>query len=136
MKIFRYAALALGLFLMPAVAKQAHAQVSVGIGVGGPAYYGGYGYAPACEYGYYGYAPYACAPYGYYGPSYFNGGVFIGAGKWFRGPANFHGNVNNSFDPKHGYKGALPAHGPAQVHPDNFKSFKGNESRDGRGHTR
>jgi len=24
-----------------------------------------------------------CAPYGYYGPSYFSGGVFIGAGPWF-----------------------------------------------------
>src|SRR5260370_29438024 len=58
----------------------AHAQrVSVSIGVG-PAYVGP---PPVCEYGYYGYYPYACAPYGYYGPSYFSGGVFIGAGPWF-----------------------------------------------------
>ena len=136
MKIFRYAALAVGLFLMPAVAKQAHAQVSVGIGVGGPAYYGGYGYAPACEYGYYGYAPYSCAPYGYYGPSYFNGGVFIGAGPWFHGSRGFHGYVNNNFHPEHGYTGPMPNRGE-RAEPSrqvNRASFKGNEQRDGRGH--
>jgi hypothetical protein len=60
----------------------AHAQrVVVGVGVG-PAYVGA---APVCAYGYYPYAPYACAPYGYYGPSWFSGGVFIGAGPWFHG---------------------------------------------------
>src|SRR5208282_5805059 len=70
-------ALALFLILVPA----AHAQVVVGVG-GGPAYWGA---APACVYGYYPYAPYACAPYGYYGPDWFAGGVFIGAGPWFHG---------------------------------------------------
>src|ERR1700683_301429 len=61
-------------------------RVAVGIGVGGPVYAGyGYGDAPACAYGYYGYAPYSCAPYGYYGPSWFSGGVFIGAGPWYHG---------------------------------------------------
>src|SRR5271154_215998 len=61
----------------------ANAQVRVGVGIGvGPGYVAG---PPACTYGYYGYAPYACAPYGYYGPDYFNGGVFIGAGPWFHG---------------------------------------------------
>ena len=60
-------------------APNAHAQ---GFAVGvGPVY----GPAPVCAYGYYGYYPYACAPYGYYGPSWFNGGIFIGAGPWFRG---------------------------------------------------
>src|SRR5271169_3969917 len=60
----------------------AHAQrVVIGVGVG-PGYIGP---APVCDYGYYGYYPYACAPYGYYGPSYFSGGFFIGAGPWFRG---------------------------------------------------
>ena len=34
--------------------------------------------APICPYGYFDYAPYSCAPYGYYGPEWFNGGVFIG----------------------------------------------------------
>src|SRR5580693_2328125 len=59
----------------------AHAQVAVGIGVGPD-----YGYAaPVCAYGYYDYYPYACAPYGYYGPDWFAGGVFIGAGPWYHG---------------------------------------------------
>src|SRR5579863_28288 len=39
---------------------------------------------PVCAYGYYNYYPYTCAPYGYYGPSWFSGGIFIGAGPWFR----------------------------------------------------
>src|SRR5271154_7448925 len=82
MRYMRYlkAATVLGALLL--FAPYAHAQrVVVGVGVG-PGYYGA---APACEYGYYGYAPYACAPYGYYGPSWFSGGVFIGAGPWYRG---------------------------------------------------
>ena len=54
--------------------------------VAGGEYGDGYAYGPpACSYGYYGAAPYACAPYGYYGPSWFNGGIFIGAGPWLRG---------------------------------------------------
>jgi hypothetical protein len=103
----------------------AEAQVSVNIGV-----------APDCPYGYYDVAPYGCAPAGYYGPEWFSGGVFIGAGPWFHGPANFHGNVDNRFHPDHGYHGPVPNRGdraePArrvdQAH------FKGNEVRDGRGH--
>src|SRR5207253_9564901 len=83
MRFFRYLAL-LSILLVPAAA-YSHAQVSVGIGIGAPVY-GGYAYpAPVCPYGYYGYYPYACAPYGYYGPSWFLGGVFIGAGPWYRG---------------------------------------------------
>src|SRR6516225_7028235 len=62
------------------------AQVRVGIGFGvGPVYGPVYGPAPVCAYGYYDYYPYACAPYGYYGPDWFTGGVFIGAGPWFHG---------------------------------------------------
>jgi hypothetical protein len=38
---------------------------------------------PVCPYGYYSYYPYACAPYGFYGPRWFAGGVFIGAGPWY-----------------------------------------------------
>jgi hypothetical protein len=38
---------------------------------------------PVCSYGYYSYYPYACAPYGFYGPQWFAGGVFIGAGPWY-----------------------------------------------------
>ena len=46
---------------------QGPAQVAVDIGV-----------APVCPYGYFDYAPYDCAPYGYYGPDWFLGGVFLG----------------------------------------------------------
>src|ERR1700733_8888410 len=77
-----------------------NAQVSVDVGV-----------APVCPYGYYDYAPYSCAPYGYYGPEWFTGGVFIGAGPWFHGPQGFHGYVDNRFDPHHGYHGPFPARG-------------------------
>ena len=71
MRFLRYLAV-LGILLLPAAAVS-HAQVSVGVGIGGPVYGGYYGYpAPVCAYGYYGYYPYACAPYGYYGPSWFS----------------------------------------------------------------
>ena len=82
MKFLRYFLL-LGLLLSPAAMLRANAQVSVGVGIGdgGYGYDGGYDYpAPVCSYGYYNYAPYACAPYGYYGPNWFVGGIFIGAG--------------------------------------------------------
>jgi len=95
-------------------------QVSVGIGIGG---------APVCPYGYFDYAPYDCAPYGYYGPDWFVGGVFIGAGPWFHGHHGFYGHVDNRFDPHHGYTGPLPQHGDQA-----FNHFHGNEARDGQGH--
>ena len=76
-------------------APRADAQVSVGVDVG---------VAPECPYGYYDVAPYNFAPAGYYGPEWFAGGVFIGAGPWFHGAANFHGYVNNGFHPDHGYR--------------------------------
>ncbi len=86
-------------FLLSAVAvatlipgSVAPSQVVVGIGV-----------PPVCPYGYFDYPPYDCAPYGYYGPDWFvDGGVFIGAGPWFHGPAGFHGHVDNRFDPHNG----------------------------------
>ena len=93
------------------------AQVSIGIGV-----------APVCPYGYFDYAPYDCAPYGYYGPDWFVGGVFLGAGPWFHGRPGWYGHVDNRFDPRHGYNGPLPGHGAQQ-----FNHFQGNEARDGRG---
>ncbi len=78
----------------------AQAQVRVGIGIGvGP----GYG-PPVCEYGYYPYAPYDCAPYGYYGPTWFAGGVFIGAGPWYHG-------FGRPFYPGYGYYRGPIAHG-------------------------
>ena len=73
-KTIALSAAAAVIFSVPAFAP---AQVSIGIGVGG---------APACPYGYYDYAPYNCSPYGYYGPDWFRGGLFIGAGPWFHGP--------------------------------------------------
>jgi len=124
LKIFALAAVA-GMCLA-VCAPKAQAQISVNIGV-----------APVCPYGYFNYPPYPCAPYGYYGPEWFVGGVFIGAGPWFHGPANFHGYVNNHYDPRHGYKGALPQHGArptAGRQPGHVSHFNGNEQRDGRGH--
>jgi len=93
------------------------AQVAVDIGV-----------APVCPYGYFDYAPYDCAPYGYYGPDWFVGGLFIGAGPWFHGHSGFYGHVDNRFDPHHGYAGPLPGRGA-----ERFNHFQGNEARDGKG---
>jgi hypothetical protein len=87
------------------------------------------GAAPVCPYGYYDYAPYDCSPYGYYGPDWYNGGVFIGAGPWFHGPHGFYGHVDNRYDPHNGYHGPMPSRG-AQP----FSNFHGNEARDGQGH--
>ena len=103
----------------------AQAQVSINIGV-----------APACPYGYYDVSPYGCAPSGYYGPEWFNGGVFIGAGPWFHGASNFRGNVNNAYHPDHGYKGAMPERGEKADPAKRVDKahFTGNEQRDGRGH--
>src|SRR5579859_5119947 len=84
MRYVKYVAL-LTVLMVPLAYSQAQVRVGVGIGVGpvgvavGPAYAG----PPVCAYGYYPYYPYACAPYGYYGPSYFVDGLFIGAGPWY-----------------------------------------------------
>jgi hypothetical protein len=109
-------------------APKVEAQVSVGVSIGA---------APDCPYGYYDYAPYACSPYGYYGPEWFSGGAFIGAGSWFHGPDNFQGHVNNRLDAQRGYRGPRPNPGD-KAEPskrvDKVAHFKGNEMRDGRGH--
>jgi hypothetical protein len=93
--------------------------------------------APACPYGYYDYAPYRCAPYGFYGPEWFNGGVFLGAGPWFHGHQDFRGAVDHHFDRNHGYRGALPNRGDSP-HPshsfDHMAHFSGTHMSDGRGH--
>ncbi|MBC8023796.1 MAG: hypothetical protein H7Y14_11790 [Burkholderiales bacterium] len=110
-----------------AAVPQAHAEVSLGINLGP---------APVCPYGYYDYAPYSCAPYGFYGPEWFAGGLFIGAGPWFHGHDGFRGAVNHRFDAKRGYRGALPARGE-MPHPSNpldrISHFSGTEMHDGRG---
>src|ERR1700761_9485143 len=83
-----------------AAPSKASAQIAVGIGV-----------APVCPYGYFDYPPYDCAPYGYYGPDWFTGGIFIGAGPWFHGPRGFYGHVDDRYDPRHGYHGPMPVRG-------------------------
>jgi hypothetical protein len=117
LSIFKSLILSTAAFAMMGATNVAPAQVSIDIGV-----------APVCPYGYFDYAPYDCAPYGYYGPDWFVGGVFIGAGPWFHGPHGFYGHVDNRFDPRHGYHGPLPERGAQQ-----FNHFQGNEARDGRG---
>jgi hypothetical protein len=116
-------AAALAIALMPA--PKANAQVSIGVNIGN---------APACPYGYYDYAPYNCAPYGYYGPEWFNGGVFIGAGPWFHGPHGFRGGVDRSYDPRWGYHGTYPEHGAHYAPPPNHQEFHASHMSDGHGH--
>ncbi|HXM44688.1 MAG TPA: hypothetical protein VN924_25850 [Bryobacteraceae bacterium] len=126
MRGFEFAVLtAVAAMGLTATAPKAAAQVDVAVGV-----------APDCPYGYYDVAPYACAPAGYYGPEWFVGGVFIGAGPWFHGPADFRGHVNNHFHPAHGYKGPTPKVGEKadEARRVDAAHFKGNEMRDGRGH--
>ena len=113
-----------GLCFTPSI-PQAQAQISVEIGA-----------APDCPYGYFEAAPHGCAPYGYYGPTWFAGGAFVGAGPWFHGNQNFRGQVDNHYSPEHGYKGTMPERGEkaSAEHAYPQKDFKGNETRDGRGH--
>ncbi len=111
--------------LLPAMSSLADAQVSIDIGL-----------APDCPYGYYDVAPYSCAPAGYYGPEWFNGDVFLGAGPWFHGADEFRGNVDNRYHPDHGYAGPMPNRGdrPDRSRRVDRSTFHGNEVRDGRGH--
>jgi hypothetical protein len=123
MRIFKFLVLtAVAGFCFMAATPKAQAQITITFGT-----------EPSCPYGYYDYAPYNCSPYGYYGPEWFNGGVFIGAGHWFHGSNDFHGSVDNHYDPQHGYKGATPNRGEAPTRNDH-PQIKGNEVRDGRGH--
>lgn len=126
MRIFAVVLMAAALGVgLTATAPKAAAQVGVEVGI-----------APDCPYGYYDVPPYACAPPGYYGPEWFVGGVFIGAGPWFHGPAHFHGYVNNNFHPAHGYKGPMPHRRdkPVESRRVDAAHFHGNEMRDGHGH--
>jgi hypothetical protein len=116
-------------------ASHANAQrVAIGVGIGGPGYVG---VAPVCDYGYYNYYPYACAPYGYYGPEWFSGGFFIGAGPWFHGfRGGFRGGVGfrGGFAGRPGFNGGRPgfagrpgvgARGPVGNFRGNAGSFRG-----------
>jgi hypothetical protein len=137
MKYLRYVVM-IALLAMPLAYAQAAVGVGVGIGVGvGPVVAG----APVCAYGYYPDYPYSCAPYGYYGPSWFAGGVFIGAGPWYHGwghpyyPAR--GFVGRGFAGRgfagHGFVGRGPAGGRGFVARGGSRGgFHGGGSRGGR----
>jgi len=126
-KIKALAAAAVFAALGFASATKSQAQAAVEVNVGN---------APVCPYGYYDYAPYNCVPDGYYGPEWFSAGLFLGAGPWFHGPSDFQGQVDNTYDPQHGYSGDTPKRGDKAAETRKSPAnFKGNESRDGRGHT-
>ncbi len=111
-------AFAAGLFV--GAGQTASAQVSVTIGE-----------PPVCPYGYYEVPPYNCAPDGYYGPEWFSGGIFIGAGPWYHGPERFYGHVDHRFDYRKGYRGPLPVRGD---HPaDHRAEFHGKAMHDPHG---
>jgi hypothetical protein len=96
----------------------------VAVGVGGV--------APVCPYGYYESPPYDCAPDGYYGPEWFNGGVFIGAGPYYHGSAGFYGHVDHKLDYRKGYRGPKPQRGE-QARAQRAE-FHGTAMHDPRGH--
>jgi hypothetical protein len=111
---------------LSATAPKAEAQTIVDVGA-----------EPECPYGYYDYEPYACAPYGYYAPEWFVSGVFLGAGPWFHGPANFRGHVDSRFDVRRGYTGRIPNRGDdreASKPLERIDDFRGDEMHDARGH--
>src|SRR5580704_591180 len=117
---------ALTAFVMVSGAPKAAAQVDLFTGV-----------APDCPYGYYDYVPHNCAPDGYYGPEWFRGGTFIGAGPWFHGSKDFQGLVDNTLDPQYGYHGPLPKAGDKPAAQRRAAAlFNGNEVRDGNGNIR
>lgn len=129
MRRFKYLALAaVAGILILATPQRSQAQISFGIHIGPE---------PICPYGYFDYPPYPCAPYGYYGPEWFRGGIFIGAGPWFHGPEHFRGYVDNHFDPRHGYRGRLPARGERgdwDRHHGRVEHFRGHDFREEHGH--
>jgi hypothetical protein len=104
-----------------ATVQDAPAQVVVGIGV-----------APVCPYGYYEAPPYTCAPDGFYGPEWYSGGIFIGAGPWYHGNGHFYGHVDHRLDYRKGYRGPTPARGESPS--EHRAEFHGNAMHDERGH--
>ncbi|MEO6922931.1 MAG: hypothetical protein ABI142_03835 [Bryocella sp.] len=117
--------LSAAVLFLAAAPNKASAQVSFGINIGT---------APMCPYGYFDYSPYRCAPYGYYGPEWFNGGVFMGAGPWFHARPGFRGYVNRRFDPRYGYRGRYPRPGQHYRQPrNNWRDFHGSHMYDEHG---
>ncbi len=118
MKYLRYVAL-LALLTLPLAYSQA--EVRVGIGVGG--YVAG---PPVCPYGYYPDYPYACAPYGYYGPTWFANGIFIGAGPWYHGWGHpYYGRPYARGFYGHGYVGHGPVVGRGYAGHGPVAGFRG-----------
>lgn len=116
MRYLKYVAL-LTVLMVPLAYSQA--QVAVGIGVGPVGVVVGHPYvagSPVCAYGYYDYYPYACAPYGYYGPSYFVNGVFIGAGPWY------HSYYHRDWD-REGWRHEAWEHGYRGYDHDRYRSY-------------
>ena len=89
----RFRLVLIAMLLMAPFAVTAMAQdVEEDVGVGpelvpAPVVYG----PPVCEWGYYAFYPYDCAPYGYYGPGWFRGGMFLGVGPWYGRGWGHHG---------------------------------------------
>jgi hypothetical protein len=109
----------LGVLLLSA--GNASAQVAVGVRVGpvGVAV----GPEPVCAYGYYPFAPYGCAPEGYWAPRYFVGGIFVGAGPWFRGwghPYGFYARLGYPYRPGWAYRPGYYRPGYAYHRPVGF----------------
>ncbi len=119
LKYFSLVAVAAAGFLL-ALAPKASAQVGVSIGV-----------PPVCPYGYYEVPPYNCAPDGYYGPEWFSGGIFLGAGPWFHGPEHVYGHVDHQLDFRKGYRGGFPARGERPA--EHRQEFHGSAMHDARG---
>jgi hypothetical protein len=117
----RLAILTIAAGLFTVTGQLASAQVSIRIGP-----------APVCPYGYYEAPPYNCAPDGYYGPEWFNGGLFIGAGPWYHGSGHFYGHVDHRLDYRKGYHGPMPARGERPG--DHRAEFHGQAMHDPRGH--
>jgi hypothetical protein len=116
MRYLRYVAL-LAVLMSPLAYSQAQVQAGVAVGNDqgytdqgydqgyadpGPGYVNG---PPVCSYGYYSYYPYACAPYGFYGPQWFAGGIFIGAGPWYHWGWGHGGYYGRAGYYGHGYYG-------------------------------
>lgn len=107
---------------MTITAPKAEAQIAVNIGP-----------PPVCPYGYFPEPPYECAPYGYYGPEWFDGGVFIGAGPWYHGRDDFHGYVDSHFRRDRDFHGRYPDRGERGDRRVDGRNFHGNELRDPHG---
>jgi len=82
------------------IPSSAVAQVSINIGA-----------EPVCPYGYYDVAPYNCAPYGYYGPEWFQWRRVHRSRPLVPRAPRFPRPVDNRFDPHHGYVGPHPERG-------------------------